>query len=237
MENLIRIKFDPRRGGANADDFLRPRILIYNWPAEEIDIWSSDDGGQSWDKLDDTDFRASFEPATGRLYVELLFDITDTLLLAFFNPGGNIVGAGYTLTTYGKVSLGWCVEGSACGPIPAGWCNGSLAVSVIPCGSAIQGAWPKNIPIGHKVKYPNMTKVPVGHTLASPKDADTGIGFNIGTVALFAVTPGVTILGLSEFAADFLVVDESTADALCTEYAWKKQKAVTLNGTTPEELD
>jgi len=238
MENLVRIEFDPRRGGEIAIDFLRLCIRVANWPSEEVEIWSSDDGGDTWEKLESGSYRASYYPAsTGLLYVSLLEDITSGKMLAFFHPGGQPVGVGWTLTKHGQILVGCAVEGIKAVGIPSGWDVGSVARFCIPTGATVEGGLKKNTSVGFGIKCPSLTNVPGGCSIAAPVDGDVGAAFDIGTVAAAIVTLGGTILGLGEFSAGFLVLDSKTAGAMCAEYAWRKQKAVILSGTAPEELD
>ncbi len=237
MENLVRIKLDPHRGAANTDDFLRARFRLASWPSELVEIWTSDDDGLNWQKLTDPDILSCFDAPLNVLYVELLFDIEDPLLLAFFSPSGEIIGVGYELTRYDRVYVGWIIEGVDPKPIPIGWQTGSEHKSLIGAGYPIRGGSLINHPVGHLIKCPATSNAPANFYIANPHDGRIKIGFGLGTGESRYACVGASIMGLTETAVDLLLLDDAALDALCTEVAVHKQKQVTLNGTTPEELD
>jgi len=237
MENLIRIEFDPQRGGPSDIDFLRPRFRLSEWPSEEVEIWTSDDGGQTWGKLSGTQYRASYYPSQSLLYVSLLFNISDVTQIAFFDVDGNCIGAGYSLAKYPLIPLGWVLDGPNLHQVPIGWSTGSMSSALAPVGFGIEGGEGWNTPVGFNVKDPNRTDVPVGFAIAAPVDSVIGVGCSIGTVFSRSVGVGGTILGLGEFPASLLSLGDKFLAALSGEAAQRKQKMVTLNGTTPEELD
>jgi len=237
MENLVRIKLDPHRGGANSHYFLRPRFRISDWPSEPVEIWTSDDDGVNWDKLDAEDFINCFDGPMKILYVELLFDISDTMLLAFFNPDGMTVGAGFEITRYDRIGLGWIAEGVDPKPVPLGWQSGSRDLSNIYAGHYVYGGSLFNHPIGHIIKCPAIFNTPINFNIANPHDGRIQVGFGLGTGMSEFAGVGVTLMGLSETGVDLLVIDDAALDAMSTEIAVRRQKQVTLNGTTPEELD
>jgi len=225
MENLIRIKLDPRRGGAEPIDFLRPCFVLSDWPFDAIEIWKSDDGGLAWEKLGEDQFAAGFNSAERKLYVSLLFDIASTTILAFFNPVGNLV------------PVGWDMEGPTASSAGVGWSAGADNPPVVPIGFTLEGEWGVNTPLGYMLKWPTVRNTPVGCAYAAPADTPCGLGCAIGTVDARSVGAGTTILGLGEFGLDFLVLDAPAISALAAEAAHRKQKVVTLTGTDPEELD
>jgi hypothetical protein len=225
MENLIRIKLDPHRGGAESIDFLRPCFVLSDWPFDAIEIWRSNDGGLAWEKLDDDEFTACFNASELKLYVSLLFDITSTTVLAFFSPVGSLV------------PMGWDIEGPTAYPAGVGWTVGADNPPVVPVGFTLEGESGANTPLGYMLKWPTVRNTPVGCAYATPADTPCGLGCTIGTVYAQSVGLGTTIFGLGEFGLDFLVLDSPALSSLAAEAAHRKQKMVTLTGTDPEELD
>jgi hypothetical protein len=237
MENLVRIKLNPRRGGPDPIDFNRPCFLLSNWPNASIEIWSSDDDGLSWQKIPETDYRFSYDGVNKYLYLSFLFDITVTTIFAFFSPTGNHAGVGWSLTRYDKIRVGWEVEAPNTTNAAAGWSTGSADTPVTPVGCSIYGGHLRNIPVGYNVKWPTVANTPVGASIAEPADSPVGAGFDIGEVTKRSVGVGVTILGCWEYPFDFVPIDDPTFASLCAEASHRKQKNVRLYGTTPEELD
>ena len=237
MENLIRIKFDPRRGQLDPIDFVRPCFRLSAWPNASVDIWYSDDDGESWEKVPESDYRSGYDAENLDLYVSLLFNITDITLIAFFSPEGSHVGIGYTISQSCQVGIGCQVEGQDLNRAPVGWSTGYGEAPVVPCGCSIYGALPKNIAVGYVIKWPTVRNAPLGASFANPADSPIGAGFDIGIVTSRSSGVGATILGLGEYPAEFLPLDPATIAAMSAQAAHRKQKTVTLNGTTPEELD
>jgi len=237
MENLVRIKLDPRRGGQDPFDFKRPCFRLSNWPNASVEIWSSDDEGLSWQKIPNSDYRWSYDPDNRHLYISFLFDITVITILAFFSPTGSHAPIGYTLTRYNKCSVGWSTEGANRANIDTGWSTGSETTPVIPIGCSIRGGKLKNIPIGYEIKWPIVSNNPVGASFAEPADSPVAIGFDIGLTTPNSIGVGVTILGCRGHPFDFIPLDGPSFSSLCAEASHRKQKNVVLNGTTPEELD
>ncbi len=237
MQNRIRIKLDPRRGGVLNIDFLRPCFTLSEWPSEEVEIWSSDDGGTSWAKLSSIDYRASHDPGDNVLHVSLLSDITGITQLAFFGIEGGTIGVGWTHECAGSIQIGWSVEGLTRRDTQVGWSLGTLDGRLAGSGYTIQGVLPRNVPISYKIKCPTVTTALIGFSISNPIDVHIGVGTSIGTVCALSVQAGETILGMREFPSSFFSLDEATIAALAGEAAHRKQKLVTLNGTTPEELD
>ena len=237
MENLVRIKLNPRRGGLEEIDFKRPCFRLSNWPNASVEIWSSDDDGMSWEKISESDYRFAYDGDNRNLYISFLFDVTVTTIFAFFSPAGNHAGIGFSLTRYGKCPIGWQTEA----PYPAntnmGWSTGSAEMPVIPIGCSIYGGNLRNIPIGFNIKWPTVANTPVGASFAEPADSPVGTGFSTGQMTKRSVGVGVTILGCWEYPFDFIPIDGPSFSSLCAEASHRKQKNVRLYGTTPEELD
>lgn len=225
MENLIRIKFNPKRGGAQSIDFLRPCFRLENRPTEEVEIWSSTDGGVNWDKLSQSGYRTSFYEGVKILYVSLLVDITGITQLAFFDIDGGVVG------------IGWEAESPWINLVNAGWSTGIVSGKNIGAGFALLGTLPSNVPLVYRIRRPNEFLLPLGYEIAVPSDFLINAGCSIGTVFEIFVASGGTIMGLREFPSSLLALDDDAIEALALEAAARKQKLVTLNGTTPEDLD
>lgn len=237
MENLIKIKLDPRRGGLAPIDFIRPCFIIYDWPGDDVDVWFSDDDGASWAKLAEDVYRVGYDQKTQRLYLSLLFDVDTISQLALFLPGGENIGVGFNITRYDLVQIAWTVEG-VLGPVfPIGFPVGSELGASVGIGATIEGEFPRGVPVGFFVKYPNMRHFAVGHTVAAPVDMNIPAGFDTGTEFAASQGVGAWIMGLSEYGLVFMTLDEDTIDALSGEAVHQKQKTITLNGTDPEELD
>jgi len=237
MENLIRIKLDPKRGGVTDIDFKRPCFRIYNWEHSDVEIWFSDDNGVNWDKLDSDDFRFSYDFALKYLYVTLEFDIDTISQLAFFSPESKSIPVGHVLTRYDKIPVGWTLEGASILNIPSGASFGTTETYRVGGGFSILGDHAVNIPAGHTLKNATVGNTPVGHTCAAPHDRGVQVGYLLGRLETESNTVGVWILGMSEYPVEFIPLDDDTIDNLSAEAAWHKQKSVTLNGTTPEDLD
>jgi hypothetical protein len=236
MENLIRIKLNPRRGGVSPIDFRRPRFCLSGWPGGEVEVWTSVNG-IVWEKLDESDYSVSFEPSQNRAYITLLFDISSILYLGFFPGGGNVVGIGYELEKYDRISVGWDVEGNTMSQIPAGCSFGSDDVADVQAGYTIEGAASGNCGVGYRLKFPEVACFPVGGWIAAPCDADISIGFGIGICDGALIVVGAATMGLCELAGEVIPLDEYASGGLCGEAAWRKQKIVQLDGVTPKELD
>ena len=237
MENLIRIKLDPRRGGSTFIDFKRPCFRIYNWKNSEVEIWYSDDNGLTWDKLGADDFRQSYDFGHKYLYISLEFDITTVSQLAFFAIESKSVGVGWFMTLYDKIPIGYSVEGIEKTNIPAGINIGSEILAPVGAGYSIEGVRALNLPGGYTLKSAFKSNAFIGYTSADPEDRMIPVGFNVGYLETELDVIGVSILGMSEYPVDLIILDDATISGLPGEAGWHKQKNVTLNGTTPEELD
>jgi len=237
MENLIRVMMNPRRGGLYSYDFVRPSFCLSNWPSDQVEIWTSEDDGVNWDKVSEDDYRASYDPKSGRFYVTLLFDIKIATQLGFFSVEGNVVGIGYELTKYDTVGLGWAIEGCVASKVGAGWTIGDGSDENAAVGFSVYGDACVNLALGFRLKNPEVRNVGIGGWLAVPVDADACVGFSIGGNVVGCVPVGATIMGLWEIGGDMIPYDGDALNCLCGEAAWRKQKTVELNGTTPKELD
>jgi len=237
MENLIRIKLDPRRGGLASIDFKRPCFRIYNWKYSEVEIWYSDDNGLTWDKLGADDFRQSYYFERKQLYIALEFDITTISQLAFFAIDTKSVGVGWFATRYDKIGIGYSVEGIGTTNIPAGINIGSEKIAPVGAGYSIEGIRALNLSSGYTLKSAFKSNTFIGYTSADPEDRSISVGFHIGYLETELNVIGAAILGMSEYPVDLIILDDATISGLPGEAGWHKQKNVTLNGTTPEELD
>ncbi len=225
MENLIRIKFDPKRGGAQSIDFLRPCFRLENWPSEAVEIWTSTDSGVNWDKLSQSGYRTSYYGDEKFLYVSLLVDITGITHIAFFDIDGGAVG------------VGWEAENPWINLVNAGWSTGIVSGKNIGAGFTLLGPLPSNVPLVYRIRRPNEFLLPIGYEIAAPSDFLINAGCSIGTVFEIVVASGGTIMGLREFPSSLIALDDDAIEALVPEAAARKQKLITLNGTTPEDLD
>jgi hypothetical protein len=237
MNNLIRIKLDPRRGGVSGIDFIRPCFVVYDWPGDEVDVWYSDDNGTSWDKLTGDDYRAGYDFESKRLYLALLFDISTISQLALFGSGRAHVGVGYELASFDVMPVGWTVEGILVPLFPVGCSIGNEHGHAIGAGAMVDGANRNNVSAGFFVKRPNEKNFAVGHVIAAPVDVIVPAGFDIGTIFSGSQGVGATIMGLSEYGLSFMSLDENAINAMSGEAVNQKQKSITFNGTDPEELD
>jgi len=233
MQNLLRIMLNPRRGGSTSFDFLRPCFTIANWPGSEVDVWKSLNG-LDWTKLGDADFVSSFEPSTRVLRLILLFDITQTTYLAFFDIDGERAGMGWTLEKNPVVPVGWNTEHDTGTNMGMGWSTGSVEPIDMCAGFDIQGALKGNIPCGWTIKNPVMSNLPLGYQVAAAQDGLLRIGFNVGTVHFRSISAGAAIMGLAEFPIGLAYFD---TEGLSAEAAVRKQVTITLSGTTPQELE
>jgi hypothetical protein len=224
---------NPRRGGSTSIDFLRPCFTIANWRGSEVDVWKSLNG-LDWTKLEDTDFVSSFEPFTQTLRLALLFDLTQTTYLAFFDIDGRRTGIGWTLEKNPVVPVGWDTEDETGTIMAMGWSNGSVEPMDMCAGYDIQGALNGNIPCGWTVKEPVMSNLPLGYQVAAAQDGLLRIGFQIGEVHFRSISAGAAIMGLAEFPIGLAYFD---TDELSAEAAVRKQVTITLSGTTPQELE
>jgi len=237
MENLIRIKLDPHRGALASIDFKRPCFRIYNWKNSEVEIWYSDDNGLTWDKLGTDDFRQSYNFIHKQLYVTLEFDITTVSQLAFFAIESKSVGVGWFATRYDKIGIGYSVEGIETTNIPAGIDIGSEKLVPVGAGCSIEGVRALNLSGGYTLKSAFKSNTFIGYTSADPEDRSIPVGFHIGYLETELDVIGASILGMSEYPVDLIILDDATISGLSAAAGWHKQKNVTLNGTTPEELD
>ncbi len=237
MENLIRIKLDSRRGGQDTIDFRRPCFRLGEWPSSSLRIAWSQNGGQSWQKLPEEDYTIGYDGDSRELYVSLKFDVTGVTLFAFFAPEGTNCPIGYSLAKWNRIGIGWDTEGVSVRPVPIGWVTGDLDGGMVGSGFTIEGVWSRNNPLGFTERYPTLDSTPLGASIAEPVDSPVGLGFDIGTVLARTIGAAGTVLGLAEYPLAVLVLDPTTKSALCAEAAHRKQKMVTLYGTTPEELD
>jgi hypothetical protein len=237
MDNLIRIKLDPKRGVGVHYDFIRPCFIVHDWPGDEVDAWFSDDNGSTWDKLDSAEFKSGYDFGLKRLYISLLFDVNTISQLALFGSGGTSVGVGFTLTDYDLIPVGWNSEGAHGLVINVGCSVGNDIASETGSGVTIQGNHGKDFPVGYFVKRPYEKNFPTGFKIAAPNDTIVPAGFNLGTVLTESQGTGVTIMGLSEFGMSFFSLDQKTVNALSGEAVHNRQKTITLNGTTSEDLD
>jgi len=237
MENLARIKFDTNRGGSTGHDFVRTCICLGNWPSDDVEIWSSDDNGQSWDKLDSTDYLFSYDGPSSKLYVSFLTDFTSDVILAFFCIGGQTVGAGFTLLKHQVFQTGWMTEGHSDSVVQTEWNTGAETVNSAWAGYTELGDMASETGTGYTIKSPRIVLTQAGFSTAAPSDKPGGMGYTIGTVGSTQSQAGYTVMGLNEFPVDVLPIDESTKELLTAEYGVGRQKIVTLNGTTPEVLD
>ncbi|MCX6646207.1 MAG: hypothetical protein NTY09_07610 [bacterium] len=237
MNNLIRIKLDPRRGGVSGINFIRPCFVVLDWPGDEVDVWYSDDNGTSWDKLAGDDYRAGYDFESKRLYLTLLFDIGTISQIALYGSGGARVGIGYELASFDVMPVGWSVEGILVPVLPIGCSIGNQHGHAVGAGVTVDGANRKNYQTGFFVKRPNERNFAVGHVIAAPVDAIVPAGFGIGTIFSKSQGVGATIMGLSEYGLSFMSLDENAINAMSSEAVNQKQKLITFNGTDPEELD
>ena len=236
MQNLLRIKLDPQRGGASAIDFLRPCFKIDNWPSGEVEIWSSLNG-LDWTKVEETGYLADYDSASRVLRVSLLIDLTEDTYLAAFDIDAAPVGTGYVLEKHDVVQTGWAEEAEDNRMTCVGWCSGSELVSDVSCGCAIYGQRGDNVEAGFDVKYPMMSNIGLGLDVAAAVDGLVRVGFATGLLTAKSCGAGSAILGLCETPAALICLDTHALAAMAGEAAVRKQKVVTLTGTSPEELD
>ncbi|HDS29908.1 MAG TPA: hypothetical protein ENN67_02565 [Firmicutes bacterium] len=225
MENLVRVKIDSHRGGQDSIAFLRPCFRIFGWNSDELEIWRSDDDGISWNKLDSSQYTASFRTDAHQLYVTIIDEIEDISLLAFFDIDGEVV------------NIGWKIDGASVNTLPSGWSAGETAGGIPPIGYSIRGALGLNVPVSYGVRCPSVLNIPSGFNTAVPVDFAINFGCSIGEVGKKSVKTGCAILGMREFPVDLKVLDDATILTLSAEAAHRKQKTVQLNGMEPEVLD
>lgn len=237
MENLIRIKLDPRRGGLHWIPFRKPSFRISNWRSSEVEIWKSENGGILWSKLDESTFVSSWDSSYQRLYLTLLFDISTVTHLAFFDINGSVVSVGFMLEKSPIVPVGWAIESWSVNQIPVGWSLGSSSHRAVPCGHTLFGPYPVNANSGFAVKSSILSNNPAGFILAAPNDNMARAGYHIGTNSTSFISCGACILGLFELPVNIRRVGDSDLDALSSEFALPKQKLIALMDDDPAELD
>jgi len=149
----------------------------------------------------------------------------------------NSVGVGYSWPYRYNLAVGWLVENVVIDAVSIGWQTGEISGKSVPAGYTVQGAKILNVPLGWKLKAPTVRVFPTGYSTASPSDSRIGIGYSAGTVDSGNVCAGFVLLGLCELGIRFVCLDPDSIAGFASVAAISKQKNVTLNGTSPEELD
>jgi hypothetical protein len=231
MENLLKIKLDPLRGGSSHFDFIRPNFIVNNWPGDGIVLEYSNNGGATWVSLiPDVHYRSCYDATSRQLYVSLLFNIETELLIAF----NYFEEVEPELCSF---PLGWANEGISCSIAPLGWDAGADEISSVQAGYAIYGCYGIAITVGWVIKWFENINTQVGWTVADPVDAPITIGFDIGTIDVGSIRAGTTILGIANYPGQFIVLDRPSIDALGSSAVRCREKTITLSGYDPEVLD
>ena len=223
MSVLLKIKFDPQRGGANSYDFVTPAFKISTWTTPVFSVLESSDDITYSPLNEGTDWLADMWWERGELHLHILKDYDQVV---YFILGDAQIQ---------NIPVAFNTESQHTRMVAAGWNTGEMQGQNIPAACNILGEKPHNIPAGFYEKFPNKRNIPLAYGVSGSVSRLITVSFNIGTQHSRVITAGAWLMGVAPMPSEALILP-GDADPAASRVRGRT-KEIILTGTEWEDLD
>jgi hypothetical protein len=237
MATILKIKFDPKRGGAQSYDFISPAMRVDDWSDATFSVLESTDNITYTTLEENTDWRADIDWPNGQLRLHILKDYSSTIYLALASASSRNIGVGFNIQGPRKLNIpSACnIEGFVGCFIPVSWSTGAPKVRNIPSAYSIQGHKTLLIPAGFNLKDVRKSNVSVAYGISGAVKQHIGVAFHIGNTDSRLIAAGTWIMGCARLPSETVILPSGTDPGASRIKG--RTKELTLTGSEWEDLD
>jgi hypothetical protein len=223
MSIVLKIKFDPQRGGAQSYDFISPALFVTGWTYPLFSVLESANDINYTPLEEGYEWRADIDWENNELRLHILKDFDQIVYLALMPANKR------------NIPISFNIESTSGQLITTGWNTGALDSQLITGAYDIEGKRGKNIPAGFYEKFPDKRNVPVSYGISAAGTILITVAFNIGTRHCTNITAGAWLMGVARIPSEALILS-ADADPAASRVRGRT-KEITLTGTQWEDLD
>ncbi len=223
MSIVLKIKFNPLRGGASSYDFISPALRIDNWNLPVFSVLESSDDIAYSPLEQGVDWNADIDWSNNRLRLHILKDYDSIVYLALAGATTRNIPAAFDTESFKQKT------------IPASWNTGGFHTRLISSAYTIDGGIGKNIPCAFYEKFPNRANFTVAYGISGALKQLVNISFDIGQRHSINIPAAVWIMGVARLPSESLILPDDSDPAASRVRG--RTKELTLDGTEWEELD
>lgn len=237
MAIILKIKFDPKRGGAQSYDFISLALRVDDWTDASFSVLESTDDITYTPLEEGADWRADIDWPNAQLRLHILKDYSSTIYLALASASTQNIAAAYDIQGPRRWNIpsAYHIEGSIGCPIPISWNTGAPKVRNIPAAYSIQGDKELLIPVGFNLKDARMRNIPIAYGISGAVRRHIGVAFHIGTTDSRLIAAGAWIMGVARLPSGAVVLPAGNDPGASRVKG--RTAEITLSGTEWEDLD
>jgi len=237
MAIILKIKFDPKRGGAESCDFISPAMRIDDWTDATFSVLESTDNITYTALEKNTDWRADIDWPNRQLRLHILKDYSSTIYLALASASSRGIGVGFSIQGPRKLNVpsGCNIEGFVGCFIPVSWSTGAPKVRNIPSAYSIQGFGSLLIPVGFNLKDVRKSSVGVAYGISGAVKQHIALAFHIGNTDSRLIAAGAWIMGCARLPSETVILPSGTDPGASRIKG--RTRELTLTGSEWEDLD
>ncbi len=237
MPIILKIKFDPRRGGLTPYDFFSPALRVDNWSPPLLSVLESTDNHVYTPLQEDVEWRADFDYDTSRLCVHLLKNYTTIIYIILASADARNIPAGCSIE--GALDLNihasFNAEALRRTNIPVSWNTGAALKRNIPAAYHIESVRQLNIPAAYNQKNIRSRNIPAACGISGAITELIPVSFNLGSLDSRIIPATAWIMGVAIMPADAVILPLHAGPAASRVRAHTAE--LTLNTDEWEELD
>ncbi len=237
MAILLKIKFDPKRGGAQSYDFISPALRVDDWTDASFSVLESTDDITYTPLEEGADWRADIDWPNARLRLHILKDYSSTIYLALASASARNIAAAYNIQGPRRWNIpsAYHIEGSIGCLIPVSWNTGAPKVRNIPAAYNIQGGKGLLIPVGFNLKDARKRNIPIAYGISGAVKRHISVAFHIGGAKSRLIATGAWIMGVARLPSGAVVLPAGNDPGASRVKG--RTAEITLSGTEWEDLD
>jgi hypothetical protein len=237
MAIILKIKFDPKRGGATAHDFITPALRVDDWTDAAFSVMESTDDITYSALEEGTDWRADIDWPNNRLRLHILKDYSSIIYLALATASARNIAAAYNIQgpRARNIPSAHHIEGSIGRFIPVSWNTGAPKTRNISAAYGIQGNKGLLIPAGYNLKDVRKMNIPIAYGISGAVKRLINVTFEIGTTDSRLITTGVWIMGVARLPGEAIIIPPGNDPGASRVKG--RTAEITLTGTEWEDLD
>ena len=237
MSILLKIKFDPRRGGLTPYDFFSLALRVDNWSVPLLSVLESTDDHVYTPLQEDVEWRADFDYDSSRIRVHLLKNYSTIIYIILASADARNIPAACSIE--GALNLNIPASFNAESPrrinIPVAWNTGAALKRNIPAAYHIEAARQLNIPAAYNQKNIRSRNIPAACGISGAIGILIPVSFRIGSLDSRNIPAAAWIMGVAIMPADAVILPQHAGPAASRVKGCTTK--LTMTGTEWEELD
>jgi hypothetical protein len=237
MAIILKIKFDPLRGGGTAYDFITPALRVDNWSDPVFSLLESTDDHIYTPLNEGSEWRADIDWNNSRLRVHILKDYSSIIYLMLASASARNITAACSIEgeLNKNIPAAYIIEAPLRRLIPVSWNTGAPLRRNIPTAYHIESPRGLNIPVAYNQKNIRARNIPTAYGVSGAVGKLINVSFHIGSLNSQIISAAVWIMGIAHLPASTVILPDATDPAASRVKG--RTKELILSGSEWEDLD